>query len=137
MSARNPAYRAYFRRMMTAAVLYMVAIFAAASLLKDHAPVSPLSIAIALLPGLAVLLMIAAIARLMLELNDEFVRLLVVRQALAATAITLSVTSVWGMLEMFTDLPKLDVFWVFPLWCMGLAVGSIINKITLGAGGCA
>ena len=76
-------------------------------------------------------------ARLMLELNDEFVRLLVVRQALAATAITLSVTSVWGMLEMFTDLPKLDVFWVFPLWCMGLAVGSIINKITLGAGGCA
>lgn len=137
MASRNPAYRAYFRRMITAAVLYMVAIFAAASLLNGRPPVSLLSLTIALLPGLAVLLMIAAIARLMIELEDEFVRMLVVRQALAATGITLAVTSVWGMLEMFTDLPRLEVFWVFPLWCMGLMVGAIINKLTLGAGGCA
>lgn len=136
-AGRNPAYRAYFRRMMISSLLYMAAVFAAASLLHHRAPVSLPTIVIALLPGLAVLFMIYAIGRLMIELDDEFLRMLVIRQALVATGITLAITSVWGMLETFTDLPRLEVFWVFPIWCMGLAAGAIFNKITLGAGGCA
>lgn len=136
-TVRNPAYRAYFRRMMVSAGLYVAAIFAAASLLDHRAPVSVMAIGVALLPGLAVLLMIYAIGRLMIELEDEFLRMLVVRQALVATGITLSITSVWGMLEIFTDLPRLEVFFAFPIWCLGLAAGAIYNKITLGAGGCA
>jgi hypothetical protein len=136
-SMHRLAYRAYFRRMITAAVLYLAAIVAAVSLLHDRTQVSFLAVAIALLPGLAVVLMIAAIARLMLEMNDEFQRLLIVRQALVATAITLAITSVWGMLEIFTNVPRLELFWVFPMWCMGLAIGALFNKFTLGAGGCA
>ena len=136
-AGRNPAYRAYFRRMIISSLLYMAAVFAAASLLHHRAPVSLPTIMIALLPGLAVLFMIYAIGRLMIELDDEFLRMLVIRQALVATGITLAITSVWGMLETFTDLPRLEVFWVFPIWCMGLAAGATFNKITLGAGGCA
>ena len=136
-AGRNTAYRGYFRRMMISSLLYMAAVFAAASLLHHRAPVSLPTIVIALLPGLAVLFMIYAIGRLMIELDDEFLRMLVIRQALVATGITLAITSVWGMLETFTDLPRLEVFWVFPIWCMGLAAGAIFNKITLGAGGCA
>lgn len=137
MTGRNPAYRTYLRRMMVSTGLYVAAVFLAASLLHQRAPVSLQAVIVALLPGLAVLLMIYAIARLMIELEDEFLRMLVVRQALVATALTLSITSVWGMLELFTDLPKLDLFWVFPMWCMGLAAGAIYNKVTLGSGGCA
>lgn len=134
---RNPAYRAYFRRMMVSSALYVAAIMAAASLLDHRGPVSVQAVLVALLPGMAVLLMIYAIARLMIELEDEFLRMLVVRQALVATAVMLSITSVWGLLEMFTDVPRLEVFWAFPIWCLGLALGAIYNKITLGSGGCA
>ena len=137
MRPRNPAYRTYFRRIALSAALYLVAIFAAVHLLHHRAPASPLAIAIALVPGLAVLAMILAIVRLLVELDDEYLRLLEVRKALIATALTLAVTSVWGLLEMFTAVPRLEVFWVFPLWCLGLVAGQIVNRVTMGTGGCA
>jgi hypothetical protein len=32
--------------------------------------------------------------------------------------------------------PKLPVFWVFPMWCIGLIIGQIANRVTTGDGGC-
>lgn len=137
MRPRNPAYRSYLQRMALAAVIYVAAIFVAARTLHKHASASPEAIAIALIPGLAVLGMLWAIVRLLVELEDEYLRMLEVRKALIATALTLAVTSVWGILEIFTDVPRLEVFWVFPLWAIGLAVGALWNRITIGDAGCA
>jgi hypothetical protein len=137
MRPRHPAYRAYLRRIAMATGLYLVAIFVAVTLLHQPGLSAPLAVGIALLPGLAVLLMLAAIARLLVELDDEYLRLLEVRKALIATGLTLAITSVWGLLELLPWMPRLEVFWVFPLWCMGLAVGQLVNRATLGDGGCA
>ena len=134
---RPAAYRRYTRRMMVAAVLYVGAIMLAVRVLHHHAPLSPLAVGIALLPGLAVLGMIAAVARLILELEDEYLRMLEVRKALVATGFMLAVCSMWGILEIFTDVPKLPLFYAFPIWAGGLFVGVIVNKLTLGDGGCA
>lgn len=136
MRARHPAYRAYLRRMAIAAAAYLATIFVAVRLLHHGAPANLLSGVVALLPGIAVLAMILAIVRLLIELDDEFLRLLEVRKALVATALTLAVTSVWGLLELLAKVPRLDVFWVFPMWCVGLIAGQIVNRVTLGAGGC-
>ncbi len=136
MSPRNPAFRSYQRRMAIAAVVYVAAIFAASTILHHRAAPSPEAIGVALVPGLAILFMIYAIARLLLELDDEYLRLLEVRKALFATALTLAGCSVWGVLEIFTAVPPLPVFWVFPLWAVGLAGGAMFNKATLGTGGC-
>jgi len=135
MTARKGPYRRYLRRMMVAAVLYIAAIFVAARTLHPDAPISPLAIALALLPGLAVLLMLYSIARLLIELEDEYLRMIEVRKSLIATGVTLAVTSVWGLLEAFTVVPKLEIFWVFPIWCAGLAVGAMVNRVTLGTAG--
>lgn len=135
MTARKGPYHRYLRRMMVAAVLYMAAIFVAAKTLHHAAAISPMAIGLALLPGLAVLLMLYAIARLLIELEDEYLRLLEVRKSLIATGVTLAVTSVWGLLEAFTAVPRLEVFWVFPIWCAGLALGAVVNKITMGTAG--
>ena len=135
MAARNPAYRRYLQRMAVAAVLYVAAIFVAVKVLHHNTAVSPLTVALALLPGLAVLMMLYAIGRLLTELEDEFLCLLEVRKALVATAAALAVASVWGLLEMLTAVPKLEVFWVFPIWCMGLLVGAAINRFTMGSAG--
>ena len=102
MSPRNPAFRSYQRRMALAAVVYVAAIFAASTILHHRAAPSPEAIGVALVPGLAILFMIYAIARLLLELDDEYLRLLEVRKALFATALTLAGCSVWGVLEIFT-----------------------------------
>ena len=136
MSApRNPAFRRYSRRIALSSALYVAAIVGASTLLGGVVPVSPLALAIALLPGLAVLLMLYAIARLLIELDDEYLRMLEVRKALVATALVLAVSSVWGLLELYTAVPHLQVFWVFPIWCMGLMVGALVNRLTLGDGG--
>lgn len=137
---RNPAYRRYLGRMGGAGAVYLVVIFIAAKVLHTSGhpvPASVLSIGLALLPGVAVLAMIWAIGRLLVELDDEYLRMLEVRKALVATAVTLAASSVWGLLELFTDVPRVPIFWVFPAWCLGLTLGAMVNRATLGDGGCA
>lgn len=123
----NAAYRRYLRRILPAAGLYLLAIALATWLIPDDAGATPLTVGIALLPGLGMVAMIWAIGRLLVELDDEYLKMLEVRKALAATGVVLVVSSVWGILELFTDVPHLPVFFVFPLWCGGLAVGQLWN----------
>jgi hypothetical protein len=134
---RHPAYGRYVKRIAGSAGLYVGAIMLASRLLHKHAQVSPGAILIALIPGLAVVGMIWAIGRLLMELDDEYLRLLEVRKAIFATGITLAVASVWGLLEIFTNVPKLPVFWALPIWAIGLGLGALWNKLTLGDSGLA
>ena len=53
--------------------------------------------------------------------------MLEIRKSLAATGVVLAVASVWGILELYTDVPRLPVFFIFPLWCGGLGVGQLWN----------
>ena len=118
-------------------LVYVAAVAAASWLLPDHAAPGAGTIAIALVPGIAVFGWIWAMGRLLIELDDEYLRLLEVRKFLVATAVTLAGTSIWGMIELYTTTPRLPVFFVFPLWCGALMIGSIVNKLTMGDGGCA
>lgn len=137
LAKAGPVQRRYLRRMALSSVFYVAAIFAASRLLDREAPVSALGVVIALMPGVAVLGMIGALARLYLELGDEYLRMLEVRKAMVATGLTLAVCSVWGILELFTPVPRLPLFWVFPMWALGLGLGALVNKLTLGDAGCA
>ncbi|WP_338468601.1 hypothetical protein RXV95_00980 [Novosphingobium sp. ZN18A2] len=134
---RSPAYRRYLVRMGISAALYLGATMLAAVTLKDKAPVSALSVAVAVLPGIAVVGMIGAMGRLLLELKDEYLRMLEVRKMIFGTGVALSIAAIWGMLEMFTDVAPLPVVWMFPIWSGGIALGAVWNKLTLGDAGCA
>lgn len=125
----NAAYRRYLRRFWPATGLYVVAIGLATWLIPDDADADALTLGIALLPGLGIVAMIWAMGRLLIELDDEYLKMLEVRKALAATGVALTVASVWGLLELFTDVPKLPVFLIFPIWCGGLVVGQLWNRI--------
>ncbi len=125
----NAAYRRYLRRFWPATGAYLLGWALATWLIPDGASASPLTVGIALLPGLGVIAMIWAMARLLIELDDEYLKLLEVRKALAATGVVLAVASVWGILELYTDVPHLPVFFIFPIWCGGLAVGQLWNRI--------
>ncbi len=71
---RDPAYRRYLKRFIPATLLYIGAIMLASMLIPDDAKASPLTVGIALLPGLACIAMIWAMARLLVEMEDEYLR---------------------------------------------------------------
>jgi len=73
--------------------------------------------------------------RYLFEMEDEYLRMLETRKALVATALTLAICGGWGLVELFTLVPRLPMFFVFPIWCLGLAVGGIVNRLTAGDDG--
>ncbi len=132
----NPAYRRYGRRMLPLSLLYVGAIALASRFIPDNAPADARTIGLALLPGLAVIGWIWAMGRLLVELEDEYLRMLEVRKFLVATGLTLAVCSVWGLLQLFApSVPKLPLFFVFPLWAIGLFAGMLFNRLTIGWNG--
>jgi hypothetical protein len=140
MAARNPATARYTRRMMVIAAVYVAGVMLASLLIDRDAPLGVVTIGLTLIPGLAILAAIGAIGRFLTELADEYLRMLEVRKAMTATGFTLAITSVWGLLEFYSaSLPRLPVFYVFPIWCGGLFVGQIANRFIFGdddAGDC-
>jgi hypothetical protein len=125
--------RRYMQRIIPITLAYVGTIALATALVPDNAPASVLTIGLALLPGLAALGWLWAMARLLIELDDEYLRMLEVRKFLIATGATLAITSVWGVLELYSpQVPKLAVFFVFPMWCIGLALGQLVNRFVFG-----
>ncbi len=127
---QNSAYRAYLRRFVPIMFVYVAAIMVANFTIPDGAEATAWTVAIAVLPGLAIVGVIWAMGRLLVELSDEYLRLIEVKKALIATGFALAVSSVWGLLEFYTDVPRLPIFFVFPIWCFGLALGSLWTKVS-------
>lgn len=135
MSARTPAMRRFFAVHVGLSALYIALVAFASLFIPDDAPPTPGVILFALLPGLVVLGWIWNMGVLLVTMEDEYLRMLEVRKMLWASAITLSICGGWGLVELFATVPRLPVFFVFPIWCGGLALGQLINRLTLGASG--
>ena len=135
MAYNRLAQRRYVVRVAVSMAAYLITLALAIRLVRDGTLTGPLAWAIALLPGLSVAGVFWAVGRLLIEETDEFVRMLLVRQVLIATAITLSVATVYGFLENFGLVGHIDAFYIAILWFVGLGVGALVNKLTLGASG--
>jgi hypothetical protein len=135
MKARSEAQRRYLKRTIAVTALYLATVAAASFFIDRDDPVTAITIILAILPGLAIMGIFWAIARLMVEEQDEFIRMLIVRQSLIATGLALSVASVWGFLEAYGVAPHIDSYWVAILWFFGLGVGAVVNKLQYGTYG--
>lgn len=118
----------YNRRFGWATVSYVVAIFTAIYLHKNMQALGPLAIPIALLPALSVLLMIWAMARYIIEEDDEYLRQRQMIAGLIATGLLLAVATSWGFVEQFGLAPHVPAWVAFPVWALGLGLGQIILK---------
>jgi hypothetical protein len=121
--------------MLAVGAAYLASVAAASFFIDRDDPVTALTVLLALLPGLAIIALFWVIGRLIVEEQDEFIRMLIVRQSLIATAIALSSASVWGFLETYGIAPHIDSYWVAVLWFLGLGVGAVANKLQYGAYG--
>ncbi|WP_310467196.1 hypothetical protein [Sphingomonas sp.] len=138
MAASRLAQRRYVLRVAVATAFYLVTLALALRVVGGGLVEGPAAYVLAILPGLSIVGIFWAFARLLIEETDEYRRLLLVGQSLIATAFTLSVATVWGFLENFGLVAHVDGFYIAVLWFVGLGVGSLYNRLTLGddAGGC-
>lgn len=133
---RSPAARRYLARLLVLMTSYIALLFASIWLFRHAHPAGALAYALAIAPALPIIGVFWAVMRFITEEQDEYLRMLLVRQCLIATGFCLAVTTVREFLQIF-DLIGADDggFGAAFFWFMGLGVGAIWNRITQGTGG--
>ena len=133
---RTPAWKRYNWRVILLSILYAAFLIAAVYGFKHKLVPSPLAYPVAILPALPIIGIFVAMGRYLVEEQDEYVRMLMVRQTLWASGFALSVATVWGFLENFDLVEHVDAYSVAIVWFFGLGIGGIVNKLTIGEPGC-
>ena len=133
--AKSRPYRAYNIRVIWLSLLYALFLIGAVYGFKHHLLSGIAAYVAAILPALPIIGIFAAIGRYLVEEQDEYVRMLMVRQTLWASGFALSVATVWGFLENFELVGHVDAYYIAILWFGGLGLGACINRLTLGDAG--
>ena len=135
---RSPAIHRYMIRLIVLVSLYLVTLFAAVLTFKANAVSGVPAVVLAILPALPIIGVFWAVMRFLIEEPDEFMRMLLVRQCLVATGFCLTIMTVWEFLQNFDIVPPGNGgFGAAFFWFIGLGVGGLYNKLTVGTAGCA
>lgn len=125
----NAAQRRYNKRVLLLSLLYAVLLIGAVWVFNHRAPTGIAAYALALLPALPVVGIIVAMGRYLVEEQDEYLRAMESRKALIATGFMLAVTTVWGFLQTFELLPRVDFYWAAVLWFAGLGLAGCVQLL--------
>ena len=126
--ADNPAKRRYSARFRVVMTVYVVFLLLAVWVFKHYHPTGPAAYLLALLPALPIVGMIVVGGLYLAEEKDEFVRDVTVQSLLWGIGETLAITTVWGFLEDFVNVPHLDLYLVFPLFLFLVGVSTPFVK---------
>lgn len=127
--------RKYKRRVLWLSVFYAIFLLATIYGFKHHYLSGPAAYVVAVLPAIPIIGIFAAIGRYLVDEQDEYVRMLMVRQTLWASGFALSLATIWGFLESFDLVGHVESYYVAVLWFGGLGLGSCINRLTIGDAG--
>jgi hypothetical protein len=130
---KSPAVLRYNRRVIWNSLVYTVLLLSTVYAFKHHLLSGPLAYVAAILPALAIIGFFVAIGRYLIEEQDEYLRMLMVRQSLWASGFALSIATIWGFLEGFDLVTRVDSYYVAVLWFVGLGLGALANKLTIGS----
>ena len=133
---RGEATKRYIRRVIAMALAHVALVFIAVETFKRDAVSGLLAWVFAIAPALPLIGVFWAVMRLLIEEQDEFIRLLIVRQCLVATGFSLAVVTVWEWLANFSLVAPAEAgFGAAFFWFVGLGVGALWNKVTMGTAG--
>jgi len=130
MAARgvnSPAMIRYSRRFMVASLAYVALFFAAMWVARTYEPAIAVRVLLAFAAALPVIFMIRAMALLLREEKDEYLRSRMIDQSLIATGILLTVATLYGFLNAFDVAPRIDAWAAFPVWAVGLGIGRLFQ----------
>lgn len=131
MSARpmTPEMKRYTVRIVLLMSAYVAVLIGTGLFLRNDPTPRPSAYLAAVLPALPIIGVFVTIGRLLHELRDEYVRMLLVRQALVATGFALSIATAWGFLEDAGLVAHVPAYWVAVLWFSGLGLGGCVNWV--------
>lgn len=127
MSQIPPYMKRYSIRLAVFLSLYTAILFGGLSWMNsDNPPGDPMPIVLALLTALPILGVFWTIFRLLVEMDDEYQRLLMTKQIVVATAITLAICTVWQFLNVY-DVLLQGPQWIGVIWLamFGIAGGLV------------
>ena len=130
MAARgcqSDAMARYQRRFMVASLSYVALLFASIWIAKTTEPGIAVRVLLAMVAALPVMAMIRAMALLLKEEDDEYLRSRHIQQSLVATGFLLTVSTLYGFLNTFDVAPRVDAWAAFPLWAIGLGLGRLFK----------
>jgi hypothetical protein len=107
-------------------LLYMLLLVPAVWVFVRFRPTGVLAYALAVLPALAIIGMLVVIGLYLSEEKDEFIRNMQIQSLLGGMGGTLSLVSVWGLLENFTHVRRLDLFLVYPIFWGFVGISTVI-----------
>lgn len=131
---KNPAIRRYNLRVVLFSLAYAAFLIGATYSFKHHLLNGPLAYLAASLPAFAIIGIFVSIGRYLIEEQDEYLRMLMVRQTLWASGFSLSLATLWGFLESFELVGHVEAYNVAILWFGGLGLGALANRLTIGRG---
>jgi hypothetical protein len=115
----NPAARRYYRRLIVTLLLYAASLAISIGVFIHFRPTGPLAYALAILPAIPVIGILAVFGLYLAEEKDEFQRFIGIQAMLWGIGGLLAVTTVCGFLESFVHIPHLNpindfaIFWLF------------------------
>ena len=123
----TPIYmKRYFRRLALFMTAYAFALIAGLFLTRAGAPF-PMRVFLALLNAAMILGVFWAIFRLLAECDDEYQRLLLVKQTLLATAATLAITTCWQFLAVYEVIAE-GPAWVGVIWLAAFGLAAPVVR---------
>ncbi|MGA3370244.1 MAG: hypothetical protein ABSC48_00615 [Terracidiphilus sp.] len=115
-TTNNPAARRYMRRFAVTMLLYVLFLVLAVWVFVHRHPTGVLAYALAVLPALPAIGLLAVFGLYLAEEKDDFQRFIGVQAMLWGIGGTLAVTTIWGFLENFVHIRHLDLILVFPIF---------------------
>ena len=95
---------------------------------------TPLAWAVDLGNGLSMVAMLIAAGVGLARQRDEFQRKLLTEAILWGTGGMLAITTIWGLLEVHTSIPRMDILLNFPIFLVitGIAKFTLFRSIPIG-----
>ena len=132
--AKSKAISRYNRRVIVLSLIYAATLFLAVYCFKNQLLSGPIAWIAGILPALPIIGILVVIGRYLTEETDEYLRDMMVRQALIATGFALSISTAWGFLENFGLVPHVYAYYAIVLWFAGLGVGTCVNRFQASRG---
>ncbi|WP_458389175.1 hypothetical protein [Sphingomonas sp. F9_3S_D5_B_2] len=122
------AMRAYNRRIIVASFAYVALLLGGVAIGRYYPTPPAVRLLLAVVVSVPILFMIRAMALLLREEQDEYLRMRIVHQSLIATGFLLTAGTVYGFLNAFDLAPRIDAYFVVPVWGLGLGVGRLFQR---------
>lgn len=127
--AMNAARRRYVTRFVPTMLAYVASVLLVTWVFNNSPPEGLLKYALATLPALPILGVIAIMGRYLVEETDEFVRMRHAMVLLISIGLTLSFCAAWGFLEIYAGAPKIGLFnIVWGFFGAQLVSGPIVSR---------